>query len=127
MSKKPRKRDATKQLLYAIRTSEKYVMWREAVLKEQVPTYPCIPKDINVHHQHKVTDIVKQYRIKSLVDALACDALWDVSNGVVLTRGEHSIVTDIERYCARNVSVGFIRALETFLKDRKHTARYLRG
>jgi hypothetical protein len=127
MSKKPRKRDETKRLLSDIRKCDKYMDWREEVLRVQIPSYPRVPKNINVHHQHELIDIVRENHIKSMKDALDCDMLWDVNNGVVLTIGEHSAVTAMQRYCGNNVSVGFIHVLELFIKEKKGTARYLEG
>jgi hypothetical protein len=127
MSKKPRKRDATKKLLHDIRTCDEYAIWRDCVLREQIITYPKIPKNINVHHQHELIDIVRENHIKTMAEALECNELWDAKNGVVLTIGEHSAVTAMQRYCGNNVSVGFIHVLESFIKDKKDSARYLEG
>ena len=97
------------------------------MLERQIPTYPYLPKNINVHHQHEVIDIVRENNIRSMDDALKCDALWDVDNGVVLTIGEHSVVTAMQRYCGNSVSVGFIRVLKEFLREKERSAYIFKG
>jgi hypothetical protein len=81
-----------------IRKCPAYNMWKQAVLKRDVPTYPKIPKNINVHHIKKFRQILMESNVKTLDDALRCSELWDVDNGVCLTKGEHFIISILERY-----------------------------
>ena len=105
----------TNPLLYEIRNCKKYKEWREAVLKKHLPSYPRIPKNTQVHHMKKVTDIIKDNNIKTLEDALACEELWNIDNGVPLSKGDHFLISRLER--RKHISAGFIRLLKIWIKE----------
>lgn len=99
------------RLLYSIRACKKYDEWKKAILKSSFPQYPLVPKTVQVHHLKKVMNILKENNIETLDEALNCQELWSLSNGTVLLKGEHMIISALERH--KWVSVGFL----TFLKE----------
>jgi hypothetical protein len=73
-----------------IRTCQKMKEWKLAVLKKN--NFSCVKcgktrKDgviLNADHIVPFAKIKKQYNILSLLDAITCEALWDVNNGRTL-------------------------------------------
>jgi hypothetical protein len=45
--------------------------------------------NLHAHHIVSFAFLMQQYNIQSLDDALACDALWDVANGVTMIDSNH--------------------------------------
>ena len=122
MKKKKKRRTRKKKpvnpinhLLYLIRTYQKYKEWREDVLKRQISTYPKVPKWVQVHHIKPVKTIIQENNLKTLDDALGCEELWNVDNGMILRKNEHMIVTALERQ--KRFSVGFIRYLKKWISE----------
>lgn len=107
-------------LLYAIRECQKYKEWREAVLKLRVVSYPKIPKNIQVHHLTRVVDIIRKYHLVTYEEALNCVELWDVNNGVVITRGEHYIISMMERH--KKTSPAFLQLIRNFVQTQESIA-----
>ncbi|MCP3684592.1 MAG: hypothetical protein GY861_18145 [bacterium] len=108
------------KLIKKMRKTLKYKEWRRKVLKRDFPTYDdkmIKKKQIQVHHLKKVSQIFIDNHISTEEQAFQCKELWRVKNGVSITRGEHFLLTRIERhkYCTR----GFIESLEEFVNDRK--------
>lgn len=108
---------STKQqrvLIRQIREDPRYIQWREDVLKLRVPTYPKVPKNIQVHHRVPLKVIVEENNIATLNQALQCPNVWDVNNGYALTQGEHYIISQMEHH--KNFSPAFLTLLEDFTK-----------
>jgi len=55
--------------------------------------YACrdcgIKRDLEVHHVKDFKAIKSQYSIQTIEDAVKCDELWDVNNGITLCRKDH--------------------------------------
>jgi hypothetical protein len=100
-------------LLYAIRFCGKYEQWKQAVLKIHTPTYPEVPKGLQVHHLKKLTTILKENNIQTFEEALNCPEIWDVNNGVVMTKGEHYIISMIQRH--KKFSRDFVQLLSDWI------------
>lgn len=105
-------------LLYALRSSAEYIKWRKFALLHLVHNPKA--KGIQIHHLKKVTDILKENNIKTLDEALNCKALWDLNNVVFLAKGEHYVISCLERH--KKVSVGFIKFLKVFIKENEEKA-----
>jgi len=114
MSKKRRKTykktDEFTSLLRKIRGMKEYKEWRSAVIKRDKPGFMYV----NVHHLKGIDKIIKENGIWTVDDARKCEELWDVSNGVAIRKGEHQIITLIERMKLH--SKGFIDFLKHYVK-----------
>lgn len=92
-------KDGLTPLQTLIRHSERYVEWRDSVLRRD--KYVCALsgvkncRDLEVHHIKSFVQILRENNITTLEEAFACQELWDVSNGVTLSEEYHSgIVTN---------------------------------
>jgi len=99
--------------LRKIRNCQRYLDWKDHILKRDVSSYPKIPKNVQVHHLRSLASIVRENNIKTIEDALTCDDLWDIGNGVALTSAEHLIITWMNRM--KKHSLGFISYIENFI------------
>jgi len=74
------------ELQKQIRKSFEYREWYKAILKRDY--YKCIDcnsnKKLNIHHVQLLSNIIEQFNIKTLKDALKCKKIWDVKNGITL-------------------------------------------
>jgi len=108
---------------YEIRGLKEYKEWREEVLKRDILSYPNIPKNIQVHHIKPFRKILNDNNIKNVEEAKNCKELWNVENGQALRKGEHYIITMLER--KKYVSKGFIRFLEVWIALNEEKAKEL--
>lgn len=84
-------------LLYAIRNSPKYKIWKKEILAELFPNGKPDDLQVHVHHIVKLSLLLKRNNITTLEQALVCEPLWDKKNAVVITKSEHFIVSALER------------------------------
>lgn len=84
-------------LLYAIRNSLKYKLWKKEILNENFPNGKPEDLQVHVHHLVKLSLLLKRHNITTLEQALACEPIWDKTNAVVITKSEHFIVSALER------------------------------
>lgn len=71
----------------AIRNSNQYKQWRDDIFSRDNYTCRICHKrggDLHVHHLTPFSLLLKIYDIKSLDQALDCQALWDSNNGILL-------------------------------------------
>lgn len=47
---------------------------------------------LNCHHIKHFSEIICEWNIKTLEEALVCDELWDLNNGVTLCRDCHNLI-----------------------------------
>ncbi len=72
---------------YKIRKDIKYRLWRSDIFKrDDFTCQECSNKGckIQAHHIKPFSKIIVEYNIKTLQDALDCEELWDLNNGVTL-------------------------------------------
>ncbi len=75
-----------------IRGSEKYINWRTQVFgRDNFTCRECGIRGVwlEAHHIKRFSDIMKEYNIKSLEQALQCNNLWDLNNGITLCKECH--------------------------------------
>lgn len=76
----------------AIREIFKYKEWRTTIFKRD--NYKCVLCGDNGyieadHHPITFSEIIKQFNVKSVDDAITCDKLWDINNGRALCKKCH--------------------------------------
>jgi len=101
------------KLCLKIRSCKKYKAWRQAVLLRDNEKL----KNLQVHHKDPFRDIISRNNIKSIEDAEKCRELWNISNGITITKGEHRILSLIERY--KYHTDGFFTAMYQLLEEQE--------
>jgi hypothetical protein len=78
-------------LYHLIRSNPKMDDWRKKVFKRDryKDIFTGETGDIIAHHLIPFMVILEKYNIKSIDDALVCEALWDIRNGITLSRKNH--------------------------------------
>ena len=109
------------KLCLKIRQCDKYKVWRQTVLDRDKE----ILKNLQVHHKDPFRDIVIRNNILSVEDAERCKELWKVSNGITITKGEHRILSLIERY--KYHTNGFFKAIIPLIKEQKQNRKVYKG
>ena len=99
------------KLCLKIRKCDKYKAWTQAILDRDKAAL----KNLQVHHKDPFRDIILRNNIKSVKDAEKCKELWDINNGITITKGEHRIISLIER-CKYHTK-GFFTAMNQLLKE----------
>ena len=92
-AKNPKWKGGITPLRHAIWKSEQYDMWRRRIFaRDQKSCQGCGTKDgeLQVHHTpYEFVDILRDFNIRTMSDAIACDVLWDDGNGKDLCIGCH--------------------------------------
>ncbi len=99
-----------KKLCGQIRRSEKYLNWKKKVLARDNLKL----KSPNVHHKKSFTKILRENDITSLAEAEKCKELWDLNNGITISKGEHRIISLLERM--KSNTPGFLKIMKEYLK-----------
>ena len=92
-----------KRLRDEIEATLEYKLWRTAVFKRDNWTCQTCGKrgiKLNAHHIKRVIDIIKEYKLKTLEDAINCQELWDINNGVTLSVDCHKLAH--KKICMKN-------------------------
>ena len=83
----------TSQLDEAIRALPEMYIWRYNVMKRDDfrDCFTAIRGNHNLeaHHIKALSIIVQEYNIKTVQDALNCEELWDIDNGVTMFKDSH--------------------------------------
>ena len=99
-----------KKLCGQIRRSPKYLEWKQKVLSRDDLNL----KSPNVHHRKSFKTILKDNNIQTLEEAKRCSELWDINNGITIGKGEHRIISLLERI--KTITPGFRIILIEFLR-----------
>ena len=98
-----------KKLSGQIRRSKEYAEWKQKVLDRDDLNL----KSPNVHHRKPFKKILLDNGIQTLQQAKDCQELWDISKGITIKKGEHRILSLLERL--GSITPGFKMSLEEFL------------
>lgn len=93
-----------KKLCGQIRRSKKYLDWKEKIIKRDnldIKTY-------NIHHIKPFNEILLKNGVTTLLEAEKCSELWNISNGTMIKKGEHHILSQLERM--KSITLGFREA-----------------
>ena len=96
------------KLRYVIRGNFKYRQWRSDVFtRDDFTCQQCGERGSQLvsHHIKAFSKIISEYKILTLNQALSCDELWNINNGLTLCRKCH-------------------KKTDNYLKNGKHFARY---
>ncbi len=91
--KSPNWKGGISSLTMIIRFSKNYNEWRLQIFgRDNFTCQYCGVKGIYLesHHIKSFNEIIKEYNIKKLEDALNCDLLWDLNNGITYCKTCHN-------------------------------------
>jgi len=89
-----------------IQTSFLYRQWRSDVFhRDDFTCQECNIKGgiLNAHHKKSFTSIIQFYEITTLEEALECEELWNINNGITLCEKCHK---DIHKINLQNNTMG---------------------
>ena len=78
--------------MQVIRHSFKYRQWRSDVFtRDNFTCQECgqIGVRLNVHHKKPFSSIIQFYEITTLEEALNCEELWNINNGITYCKKCH--------------------------------------
>lgn len=88
----PNWRGGTTKIGQLIRSSSKYITWRNSVFTRD--GYKCVLCKTNcyIHAHHKIPlhNLLETYNIKCIDTAFNCDIIWGVKNGITLCEDCHN-------------------------------------
>jgi len=116
--KNPQWKGGITSFIYRIRQLKQYKKWKEAILKRDYPLFT--PKEIKrfqiqVHHIESVKNLIDKNNLTTIEEVIKTDKFWDINNGIALRKGEHFLITQLERI--KYPSPGFIQYLNWFLTE----------
>lgn len=79
---------------WQIRNSSRYSQWRSDIFRRDQYLCQCCGKTkckIEAHHIKMFSKILTENEITSMEDALICEELWDITNGITLCKACHKI------------------------------------
>ena len=89
----PRWKGGASNLSKRIKNSFKYKKWREAIFQRDNWTCQQCGKRggiiLHPHHRRSFASILEENNIKTLEDALNCEVLWNINDGITLCRNCH--------------------------------------
>ena len=90
-------------LTQSIRTRLKYRQWRSDIFtRDNFTCQNCrqIGGKLNAHHIKSLSSILQKYEIITLEEALDCEELWNINNGITLCEECHKLT---DNYCNGNI------------------------
>ena len=93
----PQWRGGLTSLQKVIRMHSKSAEWKRKVFERDNyrDWFSGCKGDLEAHHIVPFSKLLKMHNIKSLEDALKCDALWDINNGITLLKSTHKAYHDL--------------------------------
>lgn len=82
------------KLTESIRKSDKYKLWRKAVYKKANYTCQNCHKRNTMFEAHHIKEFIKlivENNIRTVKQAMVCDSLWNLDNGILLCSKCHSL------------------------------------
>lgn len=89
---------------HSIRSMTEYKEWVKIILKRD--NFSCVECGISIsgkmqiHHKVSLSQIIDLYKLKTLIDASACEFLWNTENGITLCLKCHC---KLDKYAKRFV------------------------
>lgn len=101
-----------KKLCGQIRRSKEYLEWKNKILLRDNLNL----KSPNIHHKKSFNTILIENNIQTQADAKECKELWDLDNGITISKGEHRIVSLLERM--KYNTPGFLQILKEYINKK---------
>ncbi len=76
-----------------------YRQWRSDIFtRDNFTCQKCEIKGgyLHAHHKKTLSKIIEEYQIKTLEQALNCEELWNINNGITLCKECHKIIHNIK-------------------------------
>lgn len=92
-------------LIKQIRNCNEYKVWYKNIFgRDKYTCQKCNKINIylEAHHIKQLTEIIYEYNITSLDQALSCPDLWDLNNGITLCKECHKKIKIKRRFKRRN-------------------------
>jgi hypothetical protein len=86
------------RLQVLIRGNSKYRQWRSDVFeRDNYTCYKCLERGLKIHAHHVKTfsKIILENNIKTIEQALDCEELWNINNGITLCKNCHEILHNL--------------------------------
>lgn len=83
-----------------IRSSFEYRQWRSDIFtRDNFICQECGNKggNLNAHHIYSFSNIIKENKIKTLEQALECEELWNINNGLTLCQNCHELTNNYKK------------------------------
>ena len=124
-SKNPQWKGGTTKFIYRIRQLAQYKKWRGEILQRDFPG--ITPEEVKkrklqVHHHDGVKEMIDRFNLKTIEDVINCPKFWDISNGMSLKKGEHFLITSLERM--KYPTQGFVEWMEDFVFNFRSKTKY---
>jgi len=95
-----------------IRTDFKYRQWRSDIFtRDEFTCQECgkVGVELHAHHIKSLSSILQKYEITTLEEAIECEELWNINNGIILCEECHKKTKNYknkkilrkEEYCGR--------------------------
>jgi hypothetical protein len=110
----------------SVRKSMRYRDWRTAVytrdnFTDQITGEPINGRG-NAHHREPFSKIWEDNKIKTFEDAMKCDALWNIDNGVTMKNKTHNRYHKVFDLSSQSISGGMRR--EKYFRKRYNKIRW---
>lgn len=88
--------DRITPLYQQLRNCSEYYEWRASIYQRDLFVCQACRKksegDLEAHHIIFLSSLIRQYNIITLEEALSCDELWNIDNGITLCEKCHNII-----------------------------------
>jgi HNH endonuclease/NUMOD3 motif-containing protein len=91
-SNNPNWRGGTSKLRWLIQSNYRYIQWKLAVFNRDrfnCQVKGCNSTELHPHHIKPIGQSIKDYNIKTIEEAIKCQEIWDVNNGITLCKQHH--------------------------------------
>jgi len=93
-------------IYYQIRNCLKYRQWRlDVFARDDFTCHNCGDNkggNLEAHHIKEFAIIIKEYNIKTLKEALDCEELWNINNGMTLCKKCHKLSSTLIKNKIKN-------------------------
>jgi hypothetical protein len=88
----PNWRGGTTRLRSLIQANYRYIEWKLAIFERDnwhCQVKGCKSTELHPHHLKPIGESIRDYNIKTIEEAIKCQEIWDVNNGITLCKQHH--------------------------------------